>query len=671
MASPHRTNYLVSLIIVMLLSMLFPTRTSFPYRFEKGTRWQYNDLYAPFDFPVAKSAGDLDMDRQELHAQFPPVCEYRPEVAARQLVYLDSLSRTTTLPLQPDQWNTLENWLAQCYKNKILGPIDRKLEPGDIIQVAQGKRMYPITRSQTMNWEECRLLILDSMKAQGWVDSSRVLEVLNNLVLPDLVYSKVLTTSLLEQQYGALTPFRQVINKEELVISKGSLITEDNYLKLTSLRNVYNSNPQQLRSNWINWLGNLLLLILIFGVYIAYLRFRAPVAISRSRHLLFLLMWVVVFACLMYITSHNNEFDPLLLPFCIVPIIVRIFFNVQVAVFTHITVILVASITGNQGLSFGAIQLLAGVVAVLVDIEIRDWGLFFRNIFYLLLIYVLGYMGFTLLQEGQWNAIEASSIGWLVVNALLTMLAYPLVPALEKVFGFYSAISLQELADLNKPLLRELSLKAPGTFQHSLAVATLCESAAQRIHANTLLIKVGALYHDVGKILTPQFFIENRKGGDPHLHMEDHQSAQAIIAHVPEGIKLARKHGVPEIVIDFIRTHHGNTRVEYFYQNWLKSQPGGVVDDSQFRYPGPRPRSREEAVLMLADTIEAAARSLKEPSVDQLEELVDRMVDLKIKDGQLDQSTLTFRDLQLCRQEFKKVLKSTYHARVPYPETES
>jgi len=334
----------------------------------------------------------------------------------------------------------------------------------------------------------------------------------------------------------------------------------------------------------------------------------------------------------------------------------------------HITVVLLASFLSELGYEFTFLQILAGMITVLIISETRYWNKFFQSILVIMFTYLVAFLGLSLINSGSLVSDEYPIFGWLVVNSLLLLLAYPFIPLIEKLFGFTSSITLAELADMNMPLLKELSLKAPGTFQHSLQVSNLSQAAAEEIGANSLLIKTAALYHDIGKIKQPEFYIENSSGVNHHEKLNNFESAKVIIDHTIEGLTMAKKAKLPKIIIDFIATHHGTTRVEYFYRNQMAAEPDREFDESLFRYPGPKPKSKEQTILMIADSIEAAGKSLKSPTGQDIDKLIDGIVAYKIKEDQLADSDLSFSELEACTRVFKKLLRSIYHVRIEYPK---
>ena len=430
-------------------------------------------------------------------------------------------------------------------------------------------------------------------------------------------------------------------------------------------------------SNYGVGIGYLLLTILIISSLMLFIQTFCRTVYNNLFSLSFILGNIAVFLAIMRFTaqllqSNNATVSLYVLPFCVVPIIMRNFFGTSVAQYVHITTVLLSSFVVPMGYEFASMQVLVGLVAITLNERTYYWSQFFIDTAIIFLIYELSYVSTVLIQEGSLAAIDLTNVSWLAINCFLTLLTYPLISIFERLFGFVSDITLAELSYLNNPLLQELSSKAPGTFWHSLQVAALAEAASTAIGANALLTKVGALYHDIGKTLRPGYFIENQKTEtNPHDDLPYIQSAQIIKAHVTDGIDIARRNGLPTIIIDFIRTHHGTSRMEYFYYQYIKENPKADYDEKLFRYPGPLPYSKETAVLMMADSIEAACRSLKNPTDEDINRLVDSIIDAKIRFNQFANSPLSFRDISVVRKVFKKQLRSLYHVRISYPEMDT
>jgi len=458
----------------------------------------------------------------------------------------------------------------------------------------------------------------------------------------------------------------------DTIIAKGQIVNNIEYDILAHyLKTIKQPTHFFTSSQIIYFLGYFLLTTLIIGALILFSHKYFPDIINTLSGVIFLVVWPVVFSILVYLVTRSEALSPYMIPFCITPIIVYNFYGGRLALFVHIVVILIASFLSGLGYEFTFLQILAGIVTVLIISETRYWNKFFLAIFVILITYVIGFLGLSLINSGSLISEELSTFGWLVFNALLLLIAYPFIPIVEKLFGFTSSITIAELADMNKPLLRELSIKAPGTFQHSLQVANLSEAAAEEIGANSLLVKTAALYHDVGKMNNAPYFIENSRGENLHESLNNFESAKLIIGHVTEGEAMAKKARLPKLIADFITTHHGTTRVEYFYRNQINSEPNREFDETLFRYPGPKPSSKEQTIMMLADSIEASSKSLKNPTGQDIDNLIDKIVDHKIEEGQLSDSQLTFNELEKCLDKFRSVLRSIYHVRIEYPEANS
>lgn len=459
----------------------------------------------------------------------------------------------------------------------------------------------------------------------------------------------------------------ETIKKGTQIIANGQVINKPTFTALRANQSAIDQNTL-IPANWLNFVGYLLLTLLAIGTLILFCRIEYPDVYDSLNSLAFLLMWPVIFALLVYFIEKTDNLSSYMIPFCIVPIVVKNFFSDRLALFHHVVMILIVSFLSKLGYEFTFLQILAGIVTVLVVSEIRYWNKFFIMILTIFGIYIAGYFGLSAIKANNFADMPWHNFGWLALASFLLLLAYPFTPLLERIFGFTSSITLAELTDMNKPLIKRLSIEAPGTLQHSIQVSNLSEAAADKIGANSILIKAAALYHDVGKLHNPAAFIENQASNNPHDTWDNFQSAKAIINHVTEGTALAKKDRLPKVLIDFIVSHHGTTRVEYFYRNQLKAEPNREFDESLFRYPGPLPKSKEETILMVADSLEAASKSLKSPTAKDIDDLVDKIIAYKIDHGQFDESDLTFEELEQCKEVFKSLLKSINHVRIEYPD---
>ncbi|MDQ3073233.1 MAG: HDIG domain-containing protein, partial [Bacteroidota bacterium] len=460
-----------------------------------------------------------------------------------------------------------------------------------------------------------------------------------------------------------------MVEQGQTIINRDNIVTEEKYQVLTSLKKAYEG---QVGQGYLLFIGYVVIIAILFILYAIQLEmFGAEDIYAEPRSLVLILINIVLFTMLTAYMVRYDVGNVYIVPYCIVPIVLLAFFGIRLALVTHLLVILICGLMVPNPYEFVLIEVVAGVTAILSMARIRYISQFFVSALLIFMMYSLTYYGISFMQSSTVEDVQWSQLVWFGGNFLFTLIAYPLIYVNEKVFGFLSDISLLELSDINNKLLKDLFTRAPGTFQHSLQVANLSEAIIDRIGGNALLTRVGALYHDIGKVENPEYFIENQKYSiSPHEGMDEKESADIIIGHVTRGIEIAQEHRLPKAVVDFIRTHHGTTRVDFFYRNYMQKHPEEGDDDSGFRYPGPKPFSKETAVVMITDSVEAASRSLKEPDEKQLEKLVDMIIDSKIQDNQFDYATITIHDINTARRVLKKLLKSIYHIRIQYPADE-
>ena len=678
---PELGKYGLVLLTIVFISFLFPDSIRFKYEFEQGQTWRYSDLRAPFDFPIKKPEAEILAEQERIKADFSPYYSLDPEVARRQKRIFEEQFRAQLNEVQgTGQFNDVvrnaRNYLQ--YGNQLLdrlysqgiirlAPQHQDKSKDFVINVVRGNSTQKQTVQNILDVEAARELITDSLPYSKLYEAEFLLPILPDLIFPNLTIDDSLTNRFLTESLEGIVTSSGMVRQGELIVSQGGAITDEVYQELLSFRDQYLQQVSGEQSYWVIFSGYFLLTSIIIGVFILYLRLYSAPIFQKYRQLIFLLLWMVAYSYLVYAVEKTEALSVYIIPFCIVPIVIKIFYTDRLAFCIHIVVILLASFLTSLGYEFTLLQILAGIVAIMSNPDARDWSKFFKSMVYIYLTYALTFLGLSLIQEGGLSSDDGYYYVWIFLNVFLTLLSYPLIPLLERVFGFTSSITLVELSDMNRPLLRELALKAPGTLQHSLQVANLSEAAADAIGADQLLVKVAALYHDVGKSLRPEFFIENQSGPNPHEGLPYLESASIIIDHVHEGVRLARRYRLPKVLIDFIRTHHGTTRVEYFYRNYVQENPGTEFDDQIFRYPGPKPTTKEETILMMADSLEAASKSLKNPTGQDIDELVDKIIGGKISQGQLEGSEMTFEELEKCKTVFRQRLRSINHVRVEYP----
>ncbi len=678
------SRYLMVLGAALLITSIVPRQLRFPYEFEAGRTWRYETLVAPYDFPILKSEAEMTRDRERIQDNFSPFYERstRTSTLVKSNVAADFrqgwalyAARRNPAPSAADSLAILSaalDIIDSVYKQGILSPDSLNPYAGfsRTLFELDGQHANKRFKQEYLSLQdlEARLAGLISSRLQG-SDRDWLLALLKPRFEPNVLYQEQSSDLALQIELNKLSPYLGKVSKDEKIVGHGEPLSEEGARILQSYqlefeRYAPNHEPLAL---WLGYFGIAAISLLFYALFL--LNFKADV-IRNWRSLLFLLLLMTAFIALTVFSEHQQYPTLFLVPYCILPIIIRAFFGNGMALFSHLITLLMASFLVNNSGEFMFLHLVAGMAAIFSNLRAHYWSQFFTAMGFLLLTYIVSWLAISLVQQGRLVFVDPEPFGWLALNVFFCLMAYPLVLVFERLFGMVSDITLRELSDLNKPLLRELSLKAPGTMQHSVQVANLAEAAVAQIGGNTLLTRVGALYHDIGKIKNPVFFIENQVSGDnPHDGLQPEESARMIISHVQNGVEMGRKKGLPDSVIDFIRTHHGSTRVEFFWNRYSKLNPSLVsAGDARFRYPGPLPFSKETAVVMMADSIEAASRVLQQPTVRDIDELVERIIDFKVEDAQLAQSDLTFRELTQIGKVFRKLLLSIHHVRIAYPE---
>lgn len=675
---------LLILLAVVLLTGRFPSQGQFRYDFSINKPWNYGDLVAPASFPILKSAEELEAEQEQVLKDVYPFYVVHPGIDSRVkesfekglAERLSLFSSDTAFSRRFKRDSLAQMQLGKKVLNDLYNPgvkqLDdshRALEESQMVNLVVGNNVSPIILGKLRDINAAHDFVEEALTGLDNAAQRNLLSTaLRQSIEPNIFFDSATTNGLIREAIEQVALYRGAVQKDEAIIRNGEIVTPDKYQILLSYKQ-YSEGRYGDRNHLMVLAGYFIvtaLLLTIFGVFV----FRFSRDVFRStRKVLFILLLIVGMLWLVSWTVQVKIPSYYVIPFCIVPIVLRTFFGTQLSLYAHLVVVLLASFFVPLGVEFTALHIVAGMVAIFTNIRVHYWSQFFVSIGFILLTYSIGFLGISLIQEGSFMTLRWMDFGWLTINVFLTLMAYPLIPIFEKLFGYVSDITLMELGDLGKPLLKKLQLKTPGTFQHSLQVANLAEAAAAEIGANALLVKVGSLYHDIGKMDNPGYFIENQSSRyNPHDELPFDESACIIIDHVPKGVEMAKKAGLPDVLIDFIRTHHGNSRVEYFYRNYIKNFPAAGVEEAKFRYPGPLPFDKETAVVMMADTVEAAARSLKEPTREDLDKLVDGLIRSKIETEQFINSTITFRDITRVKQVFKKMLYSIYHVRIEYPE---
>ena len=606
-------------VLAAIIVLLFPRYSNtFRYHFEVGKPWGYATLAADFDFPIYKTDDQMALEQQQLLSTFTPCYRYI-RGAQRQVLVIS---------LQEREWLEKEGFGR--------------------LAVAQSRvsKTYSLSEVYTPK---------SAFEHFGY-DCAQNLE-----------RDTALTEQMLQKLFASLSPTQGLVQKGEKIIEKGEIITDRDFQILQSLRRAYEDESLGTRQRALSVAGQAILVFLYLALLVIYLYvFRLQYLRSTSTVLFFCLQMGIVIALACF--ALRFKLSVYLIPFAWVPILTRVFFDSRTALFLHFITILIVSIVVPAPVEFFFVQIAVGMVAVSSLSDMTRRAQLFQTAGWILLAQTVSYSAISFAQTGEWNSIDWKIYIYFAICALLTIGCYGLIYLFEKLFRFISSITLVELTDINSDLLHALAEKAPGTFQHSMQVSNLAAEAAKTVGANALLVRTGALYHDIGKMTEPLYYVENQTGVDnPLLQMDPRDAAQVVIAHVSEGEKIARKNHLPEVVINFITTHHGTSLVRYFYNTYCNAHPEEKVDEALFRYPGSKPTTKEAAILMMADAIEARSRSLNDFSEESIRNAVNQMIDSQIADGQFSETPLSFKDVEDIRRVFTSRLLSMNHHRISYP----
>ncbi len=661
-----------------LLILMFPKEATFKYEFRKGKYWMHEDLVAPFDFAILKTEQELKAEKDTLLSVHKPFFTFDAEIAdvkKKEFISRYEVLKSTVFSGDETKWGIdfriCLNVLDSLFNAGIIESVTaiENKSPDFGIMVLKDNIAYEKELGSLFTIASADQFIRNKLSQGTLTDYQTSVRLLEESLAQNLRYDAVTTEKDRKNILGGVSLTKGMLETGQSIIAKGELITADKYQVLESLKKEY---ELQLGSNTRYYavvIGQLLLLASAMIVLFLFLNsFRRDILINNKK-IVFILLVVLLMVLVTSLVVHNFVNLIYLVPLCLVPLIIRVFFDTRLALFVHLVTIIIIGFLVPNSFEFVFLQLIAGILTIISVAKLQKRAQFFLTSLLIFLAYTILYIGMTLIQDGNLVEIDFTRIALYGGSAMMTLFAYPLIFVFEKLFGLVTDISLMELTDSNSKLLRELASKAPGTFQHSIQVANIAEEVVREIGGDALLVRAGAMYHDIGKSDMPLFFIENQVTGiNPHDDLSPEESAAVIISHVIKGIEVARKHKIPDQIIDFIRTHHGTRRTDFFYSKHMKDFPELEVEESKFRYNGPIPFSKETAVLMMVDSVEAASRSLKLPSVDALNRLVDNIIDHQIESGQFSNADVTFRDIDKIKRILKKKLLSIYHVRVEYPQ---
>ncbi|MGB3608697.1 HD family phosphohydrolase [Psychroserpens sp.] len=670
----HALLYKVILFFstTFLIVYLFPKSGKFKYDFDKGKPWQSELLLAPFDFAIKKSSDEIELERIEASENSPLYFDI--DVTIKSLVaenfaenfemaFADSIIKE-----HPKLFKIGKGALEQIYEYGVLDEDYEYPEDKKVILI-DDKTQYLETKFSSLTpLDNFRSVIEDALEKNSLENfKPAYISLFFDVIKPNLNLNSSLSQNALDERLAGISSVRGSIEKGTLIISKGEIVEGNKFEELKSLQAEYESQIWSESSYYLIVFAYGLLVALALLMLLLFLRkYRMEVFLDNTK-VTFIFFNVLLMILLTTLIINYNSQYLYVVPLCILPLVLKAFFDARLGLFAHVlTVLLIGFIVPNS-YEYMFLQIIAGIVTILTVSELYKRANLFISVGQITLIYIIVYFAFFVIQEGDISNLDPRTFGLFVLCGLATLFVQPLIYIYEKLFGLVSDVSLLELSDTNTRLLKELSNKAPGTFHHSLNVANLAEASANEIGANAMLIRVGALYHDIGKMKTPTYFTENQATGiNPHDELSPRESAKIIIGHVLDGIEIAKKYNLPDRVIDFIRTHHGTSMVYYFYRK--EKDLNEDTNDADFRYPGPQPYSKETAILMMCDSVEAASKSLKEPTTTKIDKFVESIISKQMEDGQFLNANITFKEIQSIKKVLKSKLANIFHLRIEYPE---
>ncbi|MEP1487259.1 MAG: HDIG domain-containing metalloprotein [Algibacter sp.] len=664
---------LLFICTTFLIVYLFPKSGKFKYDFEKGKPWQSENLYAPFNFAIKKTDEEISVEKKTILDQSILYFNVDDAVKAKvddlydgqfKNVFSDSIPRVESLLV----FATGKDIISELYTYGILSENYEFTEDQSAVILDNRVKKETTRFSNLITQDEVSSLIDKHLAKQDFSNyKTSFVSLFFDIIEPNLMFDKAFTDRALQEELSKIAYARGSVEKGTLVISKGEVVEGDKFQKLKSLQSEYESQVwNEANYNWILFAYTLLVALALLMLLLFLRKYRKDVFENNTK-VTFIFFNVFLMVLITTLVVNYNSKYIYVVPICILPLIFKAFFDARLGLFAHvITVLLLGSIVPNS-YEYMFLQIIAGIVTILTVSELYKRANLFISVGQITLIYIIAYFAFFVIHEGSVETLNWETFLLFILCGLATLFVQPLIYIYEKIFGLVSDVSLLELSDTNSKLLKELANVSPGTFHHSLNVANLAEASANEIGANAMLVRVGALYHDIGKMVNPNYFTENQSTGiNPHDELTSKESAQIITNHVINGIEIARKNNLPDRVIDFIRTHHGTSVVYYFYMK--EKSVNEDVEKSDYSYPGPKPFSKETAILMMCDSVEAASKSLKNPTSTKIDAFVENIIDKQIDEGQFLNANITFKEIESIKKVLKRKLANIYHLRIEYPE---
>ena len=666
-------KYFLYIASICCIVFFFPKGGKFKYEFQKGKPWQYETLYAPFDFSIKKSDAEIEKEQQLVKSDHFDYYNY--DVSVRDKVYetfegrfsnVFSSDRFTNNQL-PILKKVGKDILSDFYANGVLKTEEIK-KSSSVVYLIQDNEAKSIQLDELYAIEEVESTIKNTLARKRLSNyNSNFQELFFDLVKANVFYDKELTEKALNTTLSRISYTRGTVDEGKKIIAKGEVVEAENLKILNSLESEYTSELWSQNNYYFILFGYTVLVALVLMMLFLFLKKYRREIYDNNTKVTFIFFNILIMVFITTLVVKYNEAYVFVAPLCILPLILKTFFDARLGLFVHVLTVLILGFVVPNSFEYIFLQIVAGIVTILTVSELYKRANLFISVGQITIIYSVGFLAFHIIHEGNLENIVWLNLGLFLLNGMITLFVQPLIYINEKIFGLVSDVSLLELSNTNSKLLKELSDKAPGTFHHSLQVANLAEAAANEIRANAMLVRVGALYHDIGKMNNPTYFTENQiTNVNPHDDLPPKESAKIIIDHIIYGIEIARKNKLPDRVIDFIRCHHGTTFVYYF----LKKQEAidENVNEDDFRYPGPTPFSKETAILMMADSVEAASKSLKNPTFMMIDAFVDKIIAGQMGANQFINANITFKEIESIKKIFKQKLTNIYHLRVEYPE---
>ncbi len=666
---------LLFICTTFLIVYLFPKSGKFKYNFEKGKPWQSESLQAPFGFAIKKTDDEIAIEEKGVIDNAMLYFDLDNSILKKvndayeeqfKAIFPDTIPNSISNKL----YKTGEGIFSELYKYGVLSDnYDFSKDRSIVVLDGREKKLDGFYSNLIEQSDVTAVIesVLDKNNLSNF--KADFVALCFDLVEPNITFNKIFTDKAIQDELSRISYTRGSIAKETLIVSKGEVVEGDKYQILKSLQSEYESQVwNEANYNWVLFAYTLLVALALLMLLLFLRKYRVEVFENNTK-VTFIFFNI---SLMIFITTLVVNYDAkyiYIVPICILPLVFKAFFDARLGLFAHVLTVLLLGFIVPNSYEYMFLQIIAGIVTILTVSELYKRANLFISVGQITLIYIIAYFAFFVIHEGSIETLKWETFIWFILCGLATLFVQPLIYAYEKLFGLVSDVSLLELSDTNTKLLKELSNKAPGTFHHSLNVANLAEASANEIGANAMLVRVGALYHDIGKMKNPTYYTENQSTGiNPHDELSSKESARIITDHVINGIEIARKNNLPDRVIDFIRTHHGTSVVYYFYMQQKKDYPDIEIDKANFSYPGPKPFSKETAILMMCDSVEAASKSLKDPTSAKIEAFVENIINKQIEQGQFLNADITFKEIESIKKVLKHKLANIYHLRIEYPE---